>query len=383
MTSADDPSPRLHSESSSLLTSPAPTRAPDRPPRKAHSAHLVRVVADEPSGDYADLRRRVRAAGLLNRSYRYYVVLATLLSFGLVVLAAILWLLPGIGDFVAVPLLTFLLVQIGMLAHDAGHNQIFDKPARNRVVGFICMPLFLALSFEDWMRTHNTHHAHTNQIGEDPDITHPILVFTREQAQARRGLARRIVRFQAYLYPVIALGAAFSLRADAWTRVFRKLPGAGALRELALISVGLAFWVAVPSLLFGLSRWLVIFALAQVLIGPYLVWLFAPNHKGMPIVTGHRPSFLEHQVLTSRNVYGGPIFDVLYGGLNYQIEHHLFPNMPRNRLPACRTLVRRFCAEAGISYAEEGVFASYRTVLCQLDEIGRGGSAPELALGTG
>ena len=70
--------------------------------------------------------------------------------------------------------------------------------------------------------------------------------------------------------------------------------------------------------------------------------------------------------------------DFLYGGLNYQIEHHLFPNLARNRLPACRQLVREFCSQAGLPYTEEGVLASYRSLLRELHLAGRGESQPEL-----
>jgi fatty acid desaturase len=245
------------------------------------------------------------------------------------------------------------------------------------------MPVFLALSFDNWVRTHNAHHAHTNEVDRDPDISHPFLVFTSEQAAARRGPARWVVRYQAYLYPVVSLYATIGLRLTAWWYVLRRYRQAAARRELALILLGLGLWLIVPTLLFGAGRWLVIFGVAQLLIGPYMVWLFAPNHKGMPLIhpgSSKRPSFLEQQVLTSRNVSGGRLIDFLYGGLNYQIEHHLFPSMPRTKLPACQNLVRRFCAEVGLSYAESGVIESYRSVLRELDAIGRGGSAPELAL---
>ena len=63
---------------------------------------------------------------------------------------------------------------------------------------------------------------------------------------------------------------------------------------------------------------------------------FAPNHKGMPVLSaGHTLDFLRKQVLTSRNIRGGWFVDILLGGLNYQIEHHLFPSMPRPA-PAAR-----------------------------------------------
>jgi fatty acid desaturase len=75
-------------------------------------------------------------------------------------------------------------------------------------------------------------------------------------------------------------------------------------------------------------------------------------------------------VLTSRNVRGGRFTDILLGGLNYQIEHHLFPSMPSSSLRASQRLVRAYCAERDISYCEVSLVGSYRVVLRYLHEIG-------------
>ena len=99
---------------------------------------------------------------------------------------------------------------------------------------------------------------------------------------------------------------------------------------------------------------------------------FAPNHKGMPIIPPRtRLDFLRRQVLTSRNVRGGLFTDVALGGLNYQIEHHLFPNMPRSVLRRAQPLVRAHCAELSASpYTETSLIGSYVTVLRHLNDLG-------------
>ena len=99
--------------------------------------------------------------------------------------------------------------------------------------------------------------------------------------------------------------------------------------------------------------------------------IFAPNHKGMPILTGDdRPDFLRRQVLTSRNVRGGWFTDVALGGLNYQIEHHLFPSMPSPHLRKAQVIVRRYCAELGVDYLETSLITSYRQALASLHHAG-------------
>ena len=90
---------------------------------------------------------------------------------------------------------------------------------------------------------------------------------------------------------------------------------------------------------------------------------------------------MRRQVLTSRNIRGGVLTDFALGGLNYQIEHHLFPSMPRPSLRHAQAPVRAFCAQSGIPYSETGPLASYAQVLRHLHITGRT-SGPEPAADT-
>jgi fatty acid desaturase len=112
-------------------------------------------------------------------------------------------------------------------------------------------------------------------------------------------------------------------------------------------------------------------AIHKGLQGVYLGCAFAPNHKGMPTLTSDQSRDpLLRQVLTSRNIRGGPVTDFVLGGLNYQIEHHLFPSMPRPNLRDAQPVVRRFCVAHGISYAESSARASYLAALRHLHAVG-------------
>jgi fatty acid desaturase len=110
----------------------------------------------------------------------------------------------------------------------------------------------------------------------------------------------------------------------------------------------------------------------QGLFGVYLGSSFAPNHKGMPVIgRDEKVDFLRRQVLTSRNIRGSLLTDLALGGLNYQIEHHLFPSMPRPNLRHAQAPVRAFCAQRGIPYSETGLLASYAQVLRHLHTTGQ------------
>ena len=137
--------------------------------------------------------------------------------------------------------------------------------------------------------------------------------------------------------------------------------------EGALLSGHVVAYATVVFLVLSPLQAIVFVAVQQAAFGLYMGCSFAPNHKGMPILApGEEPDFLRRQVLTSRNVRGGRLVDFALGGLNYQVEHHLFPSMPRPSLPRAQVLVRQFCRERGISYTETSLLTSYRMSLRSL-----------------
>ena len=287
---------------------------------------------------------------------------------------------PGAWRLLAAIPLEMFWIQVGFFGHDTGHNQVFERTEHNRRLGLLCFPLMLGMTFRPWVIKHNLHHVQTNILGEDPDIDHPLLAFSDEVAQSRTGLAKLLVRYQAYAYPLLAFFATVSFRVNAWRYVSgtpvvpknNERYNAERKLELGLLIGNVVLWVVLPSLVLGPLTWLPIFVIGQALLGFQMAFVFAPNHKGMPMYTdASHLSFLELQVLTSRNVTGGPLVDWFYGGLNYQVEHHLFPTMPRTNLGKCHELVTAFCREIELPFTEEGVYGSCKILFETLDEIGR------------
>jgi len=107
------------------------------------------------------------------------------------------------------------------------------------------------------------------------------------------------------------------------------------------------------------------------LTGLYMASIFAPNHKGMPLTTDSTRGFLREQVLTSRNIGGNWLIDLVYGGLNYQIEHHLFPTLPRNSLKRVAPIVRAYCDAHAITYSETSVFRSWQAIFDHFNDVSR------------
>jgi fatty acid desaturase len=338
---------------------------------------LVTTRARQGSGgrrgsDYADLLRQVRDAGLLDRRPgRYLVKIAA--TGGLLVLGWSAFAVVGDSwwQMAVAVFLAFVFTQLGFIGHDAGHRQISGSNRANYVLGVLHGNLAIGLSYGWWVNKHSRHHAHPNQEGMDPDIKVGALAFTAEQAAAKRGLVRFIAGHQRYLFfPLLSLEAVQLHLSSA-----RALAGRGLRNrswEAVLLGMHIVGYLAAVLLVLSPAKAVVFIVVQQGLFGVYLGCSFAPNHKGMPVLAaGERVDFLRRQVLTSRNVRGGRLLEFLLGGLNFQIEHHLFPSMPRPNLRRSRGLVREFCRQRGVDYCETTLLRSYGQALDHLHEVGR------------
>jgi fatty acid desaturase len=321
---------------------------------------------------YAELSRDIRSAGLLARRPGYYS--------WKIALTVGLWLAGGvafvlIGDswwqLVVAACFGVIFTQLGFLGHDAGHRQIFSSRSGNYVLGVIFANVMVGLSYGWWVDKHNRHHAHPNDAAKDPDVGAGALIFTAGQAHASRGLARRLYRFQAYLFFPLLLLEAINLRV-ASGRYLVSADNRYRNREALLLGVHVAVYLSAVFFVLSPVTAIAFIAVHQGIFGVYLGCSFAPNHKGMPeLSAADDADYLRRQVLTSRNVRGHWLTDAALGGLNYQIEHHLFPSMPRPNLRHAQRLVRNFCDGHDVSYLETSLIRSYAQALHHLDTIGR------------
>jgi fatty acid desaturase len=179
-----------------------------------------------------------------------------------------------------------------------------------------------------------------------------------------------VARYQAFLFFPLLLLEAAQLHVASAKAILRGRGRANAIEALLLI-VHVAGYLTALFLVLSPLQAAVFVLVQQGLFGLYLGCSFAPNHKGMPTLTeAEELDFLRTQVLTSRNVRGSRLVDFLLGGLNYQIEHHLFPNMPRPNLRHAQPLVRAFCQEHDLPYSEATMFGSYAEALRHLHTVG-------------
>ena len=319
--------------------------------------------------EYAELKRRLRNKGVFQQQLGYYGLQAVLsvallaFPFGLLLISPPVWLQLIAAGFLAVAF-----TRLAFIFHDAGHRQVFGRPWQNDCI-MLLIGILTGSSRSWWFKTHNQHHCNPNDLDLDPSTALPILAFSEEQARERKGLLRSVIRFQAYYFlPLLCLEAMGARLASV---VF--LINGKAKFPLVEATGMVAHFVLYGSLLFALlpvEEAMLFILVHQCLFGFYMGVVFAPNHKGMPIATETmRLNFFNRQVRSSRNIKPAPLADFWLGGLNYQVEHHLFPSIPRNKLKEARAITRHFCVEYSIPYYETGVWRAYAEVLRFLHRV--------------
>ncbi len=334
------------------------------------TASAAPAVGQRQGSEFAELSRSIREAGLLSRRHGYYLVkvVANLAVF------AGAWVVFGyLGDswwqLFTAAFLAIAYTQLSFIGHDAGHKQIFRGRRPNDAVGFVHAGL-VGLSYGWWISKHNRHHANPNHEDADPDLDIPALAFTLGQGSAKRGFLRWMAKYQAFLFFPLLLLEGLDLHWSSIQAVWRDDMKSRRLEKASLIIHFVAYLAAVFLVLSpGIAVMFIV--VHQGLWGVYMGCSFAPNHKGMPTLTDDdQLDFLRKQVLTSRNVRGGRWVDFTLGGLNYQIEHHLFPSMARPNLRHAQHIVREFCLAHDVPYSQTGLLSSYGHVLRHLHQVG-------------
>jgi fatty acid desaturase len=330
------------------------------------------TLAISPTGSFDELFARVKQAGLMAPRTDFYT--ATIL-FNLALMAGCWTALFVFGDtwwqLITAVVLAGAFLQVGFIAHDTGHKQISKSKRHTELLGLFHMNLLMGVAYGWWINHHNRHHNNPNNLDRDPDTLRRQVIFDVDELtiKATNGFRRFVIRFQSVMFFVLLGQEAWRLHASGFRAAragLLKRPGL----ELGLILLHVVLYLgAVFTVLSPLTA--IAFVLVnQAVFGLYLGAVFAPNHKGMAVYRSDvELDWLHRQVLTSRNLRSSYLTDFLYGGLNYQIEHHLFPSMPRVNLRRVRPMVIDYCSRHGIPYREVSVWRSYREVARYLAKV--------------
>ncbi|KAJ3307801.1 hypothetical protein HDU76_004361 [Blyttiomyces sp. JEL0837] len=275
--------------------------------------------------------------------------------------------------------------QCGWLAHDFLHHQVFKYRPYNDAVGFLVGNVFQGFSVNWWKNKHCTHHSVPNVHTEDPDIdTMPFLAWSEHALEfftdfKEADVARFMVAYQPVLFfPILAVARL------AWctSSIRYNLNGRVANPTVAFIEIAtLALhWILLLGISFGLCnvlRALLFVFVAETACGVMLAIVFTVNHNGMPVFTSKAASkmnFYELQIVTGRDVEPTHFANWFTGGLNYQIEHHCFPSIPRHQFYRVAPLVESLCKKHGVVYHKTSLWGGLGEILGRLTSISRAAS---------
>ena len=344
---------------------------------------------------YRDLRTKLIAAGMFNASPIYYMwkCVSNLMLLGASIACVVLsdsYLVHMIGALI----LGLFWQQCGWLAHDFLHHQVFKNRAYGDLAGVIIGDFFQGFSVQWWKSKHNAHHAVPNLHASsadasdgDPDIdTLPILAWSLRMAEQAKDnpSAQFLIKWQAILYFPVLLFARLAWAYQSWVFVFggygqhsvkgakkdREMMAYPGLEKACLIAhyIGMAAICSYMPLFHAISYFIV----AQCGCGLMLAVVFGLGHNGMSVYAAdQRPDFWKLQVTTTRNVTSNMFVDWFCGGLQYQVDHHLFPMIPRHNLGKVHKLVESFCKEHGVSYHEANMWDGTAEVLSHLDAVSK------------
>lgn len=305
--------------------------------------------------DLGELRSELRAAGLFEpreaRNWAKLTVLAVGLVACLIGIAHVPWFVIPVLIVVAAVFST----SIAMMGHEGSHKSFSSSPARNVVLQYVTFPLFSGLSALYWRDKHDRqHHGHPNVPDRDPDIKPWPFVSCREDHLSAPAFRRWIIRsFQSWgvwlWSPLMAAGMRrLSLH---FLVSHRRQHGFSWLWLLDVVCVlaHYTLWMVVPSLIWGPLIGIGVYTAVWGLVGPMLVLVFAPAHIGLPLVLDPRRDWI-HQLDTTRNLEMPRFVSWFFIGLDYQVEHHLFPKIPHQSLPRAAAITSAWCHARGLPY---------------------------------
>lgn len=347
---------------------------------------------------YRELRVKIKKAGLMKPSMLYYSwKFASTLSICAVAWAMVLNFDSFAMHMAAAVVLALFWQQCGWLAHDCLHHGVFENRLYGRLAGLMVGNVWQGFAVSWWNNKHNQHHSIPNIYASsddahnaDPDIdTAPLLFWSMRIAEgffsnSSTAVSKFFLRNQKFLYfPILGLARIAWLEGSfsyvfpnplAWETQNLQLAKKTSLKFVWLERLGLLAhyaWVAALCYNTGsLARALAFFFTATCTSGLMLAVVFGLGHNGMALYDAEkRPDFWQLQVSTTRNITGNALVHWFCGGLQYQVDHHLFPSAPRHSLPKINEIVKGFCKEQGVTYHETSMWEGTKEILGTLDTV--------------
>lgn len=332
--------------------------------------------------DVAKMRQTMQSMRLFESSKWYYT--AKTVSTTAICLLAVAILLAAPGSHLAVCLAAVTLAvfwqQCGWLAHDFLHHQVFFNRGLNNIAGLIIGNLYQGFSVNWWKSKHNHHHAVPNVTdapsGGDPDIaTMPILFWSEKliEGEDLHRFPKWMLKNQSVLYwPILCMARISWLIQSIQHQIAPVNPYVTSmLMYISEVSILITHHALYLYLVSFIKTWplVVMFVIISQSLGGLLIGVvFTVGHNAMEVFTEEElraTDFVNLQVRSTRDVDPHWFTDWFCGGLNYQVEHHIWPTIPRHNLPRAAVFLKQFCEKHSIPYSSAGLIEGNRQV-CKL-----------------
>lgn len=291
--------------------------------------------------NFRELREQLETDGWWERDYKHE---ATLLGiWGSIVVGAVATAhtIPA----VSICLTGLAMTNAGWIGHDYIHG--VDK-FTDKMRMFVAVAGGLGPTW--WSDKHNKHHALTNEMGVDEDVATDPFLFPWAPDPEHDSPLRKIQHW-IFFIPFSFLFALW--RIDTMKVVIAAVEEKRPAAKDELYAL-LAHYFIMMSLL-PFNVWIP----AVLISGLMSAIIVTPTHQSEDMFAEYQPDFVVAQFQSTRNaVTTNPFSEWLWGGMQYQLEHHLFPSMPRSKYPALRPILMKFAEENNVpgGYRESGEF---------------------------
>ncbi|XP_058544987.1 fatty acid desaturase 2-like protein FADS2B [Neofelis nebulosa] len=333
--------------------------APEEPSQERNkSSQLVE--------DFRELRRTLEAMNMFKANPAFFF----LHFVQVLILETLAWLIVwhfGSGWAVTIfisCLLTISQCQSSYLQHDLGHLSIFTKSKWNHLMQKLMMSHCKGLSTSWWNHRHFQHHVKTNIHPKDPDIDMGALFLLGELQPVKFGKMKiKYIDYEKqhlYFYMVglpLLMPVYFnleSMKVMCFQRYWEDIAWVSSFYIRHFITFG-------P--FYGIFGTILLIYLVKFLESPWVTYVTQMSHIPMRMSKEENRDWLSAQVLTTCNVEQSIFNDWFTGHLNFQIEHHLFPTMPRHNYHKVAPLVRSLCAKHGLQYVNKPMLEAFGDIV--------------------
>lgn len=332
--------------------------------------------------EFRTIRQRLLAEGRYETQASFYFAqfcwIASLfaLSVYLVVACEGFW-----THVVAACVMAAFFQQLAFVGHDIGHNAISHVKSVDNVVGILMGNALGGVSIGWWKWSHNVHHVITNSIEHDPDIQHlPVFAVSKKifrpffstfhkRQMVVDAIGRFMVSIQHFLYyPIMGL-ARFNLYIQSLILIFSNEQWSYKWMELPAMCLFWVWYGYLMSFLPTRGEALMFLLVSHFLAGVTLHVQITLSHFSMATYYGRNrfntdsDNWFKMQLATSMDIASNVFNEWAHGGLQYQVEHHLFPRLPRQNLKYASKLVKEFAAKHNVPYHCKGYWAANKHVL--------------------